>query len=247
MNLQFRLWNLQFRLWCKFAIITALPLFVAGCSSSMFEGHESSIENQIIGSTLGVVGITDPNAEKKRDIKYNARSELVVPPKTDTLPQPQEKLNNVADVNWPADPDQRRASMLLAASEKDKPLHKRSSQIDTARLQPEDQVVIINGVQQRQNIYKEKSREGYYDDRPVRGTQYSLEQTKWRPKEKKDPIQAELGTDGLPKRKYLTDPPKKLMSPSETADYNLPEEKEKKGGIMQGIDPERNIERGRAY
>jgi hypothetical protein len=192
-------------------------LSLSGCMSTSgygtFDGDDRPIEQQIFGNMFSVIGLQ--GGQDKPKPQYDARAPLVMPPSGDQLPAPQEARIQVNDPNWPVQQTNRKA---LKDNRKIDDHDNSSARLPLNELALEAEPVKGKVVP----LYEDPTRKGYYDESSVRLSRQQM-------KEQDDMAsllrkKQELGPDGLPLRKYLTDPPKHLRVPSNLEAYQDPEE-----------------------
>jgi hypothetical protein len=191
-------------------------LGLSGCMSTSgygtFDGDNRPLEQQILGNMFGVLGLQ--GGKQKPQHQFDARAPLVVPPDEKALPQPKEQKAIVNNPNWPVDQTTRKiAKDDRVIDDKDN---------SKARLSLKQLALQAEPVEaKRVALEDDPTRKGYYTDGG------SVRLTRQQMKEQDDLAsllkkKQELGPDGLPLRKYLTDPPKHLRVPSNMTAYQNP-------------------------
>ncbi len=94
-----------------FAAFSASVLALAGCGSTYGTGKTS--EQQLLEDVTGVLALGPRDKER---IEYKPRPELVKPPSTAVLPQPQDNIASASNPAWPESPEQRLARIRAEAT-----------------------------------------------------------------------------------------------------------------------------------
>lgn len=120
--------NFSFRLYGGAACLALAGIALGGCTSSPTYGTGKTAMEQLVDDLGQSVSLTGSD-EQKRDLKYNPRPSLVVPPRTQTaeLAKPQESLTDRSrNPQWAESPEEVRKRLVAEAdANKDNP-HYRS-------------------------------------------------------------------------------------------------------------------------
>ncbi len=186
--------------------------FVLGSGAAL----AGDLENKLIGSVLGIIGATPP----KDPIDYQARSPLVLPPSNE-LPPPNDGVAVGDAAAWPNDPDD--AARQARAAQAKKGVYETSEiSYKNERLSPEEmQAGRLAGA----------GLSGKPEDRASQIAHNERANAKLSPAEMRQQFiklnpEPELGPDGMPTRRYLTEPPSEYRVPAATAAYDVEAAKE---------------------
>lgn len=191
--------------------LVAVAGLLAGCNMTRTYGTGRSVEAQMLEETVSFGGIL--GRQKKAPIAYRPRAKLVMPPAGQTAnlktPQPKSQLG----ANWPRDPDEQRRAQL--AMEVATPVDERASR------------EVFKRDQRLSGAYRGQFRKAA-DGKAPTSTAEQLKNThlQMSPSQMKALHKAmkngkskenELGPDGEPRRRYLTEPPKGYRKAAATA------------------------------
>jgi hypothetical protein len=219
-----------YKIFAAMAVIAPLAACATTDSSVSTHDDKKSFEQRMIGSVLGAIGLKDPN-EDRQNFDYSQRAPLVMPPQREALPQPQDQSPETINAEWPTSPEERIARQQ--ANER------RADRFDSGGRERLTNEELQTGTLQaggRSQFQDELTRRGYYSDggsvRLSRAQEKQLEEKALSTRE--DVI---LGADGVPERKYLTQPPKHLNVPVASAPYEAPkrEKSTEKSGLQAEI------------
>lgn len=97
-----------------YAVFSASVLALAGCGGATY-GTGKTSEQQLLEDVTGVLAL---GPRDKETIEYKPRPELVRPPSTAVLPQPQDNIaSSATNPAWPESPEQRLARIRAEATE----------------------------------------------------------------------------------------------------------------------------------
>ena len=80
-------------------------VLLAGCMSSPTYGTGKTANQQLMEDVTGILAL---GPQDKPDIRYTPRGELVRPPTTTVLPEPQQEVASAENPAWPESPEERR-------------------------------------------------------------------------------------------------------------------------------------------
>lgn len=100
-----------------------LSALLAGCIASPTYGTGKSANAQLMDDVTGILAIGG-SKDKKSEIAYTPRPELVKPASLEVLPQPQENVAAAGNPAWPESPEERRARIRAdATANQDNPFY----------------------------------------------------------------------------------------------------------------------------
>lgn len=105
--------------------VACAAALLSGCVSSPTYGTDKTSSEQLLDDMTSIVSI-GPGSNRKPEVAYNPRPNLVRPKSLEVLPEPQQDIasNNPA---WPESPEQRRARIRAEATENQGNPHYRPS------------------------------------------------------------------------------------------------------------------------
>ncbi len=172
-------------------IALASLLGLAGCLGGNTYGTGVTQEAQLLSDVAGLV--TLGSRDKKEQINYSARPDLVRAPDGTVLPQPVDNVAS-ADGSFPVDPEERRAALLAGA--------------DTTA---EGSSLTVEGVERpaiaKPELIGDLDRDGGIDIRKQKVARERVLAARKRAR----------GATGSGARRYLTDPPIEYRTPAESA------------------------------
>lgn len=200
----------------KSLIGLSLVALLAGCSGNTY-GTGVSSEKQLLDDVSSIVTIG--SGDKKEQIRYDSRPKLIKPTHVAALPPPAESVK--ADSGYfPEDPEEKRARMLKQLEESGD-----LGSIDESQLPP-DILALRKEAQERARKRKVTSNKDGdcfvcdYEDRKDLDKKRLAAKT------------AEREQYGVPKRKWLTEPPDEYRTPAETAPVGeVGEEEDANAGV----------------
>ena len=87
-------------------------VLLAGCMSSPTYGTGKTANQQLMEDVTGILAL---GPQDKPDIRYTPRGELVRPPTTTVLPEPQQEVASAENPAWPESPEERRRRIRAEA------------------------------------------------------------------------------------------------------------------------------------
>lgn len=96
------------------AFVCAASIGMSGCMSSPTYGTGKPANQQLLEDVTGILTV---GPKKQERIDYKPRPELVKPPGTEALPEPQGNVVASANAVWPESPEEQRARLRAEATE----------------------------------------------------------------------------------------------------------------------------------
>ncbi|MET0941111.1 MAG: hypothetical protein ABWY13_07095 [Mesorhizobium sp.] len=183
------------------APLVASSLMLAGCIGSPTYGTDKSAAEQLTQDVTGILSIT-PN--KKPQIDYKPRPDLVRPASLGSLPPPQQKVAVTSNPAWPESPEQRRARVRAEAT---------ANQDNSAYDSP-----VISDVAVDPDTAFGRQEAGRDDDSGLSQSLTNPQFKNARAEYKKRRIETKQGSATT--RKYLSEPPLAYRQPASSAPTN---------------------------
>lgn len=178
------------------AAIAAMAVALAACQSNTY-GTGRSPGLQTVEDIVGIAALSN---EKREPIDYKPRPGIVAPPSTATLPAPGASGSTMVASNWPVDPDVQRAQLKADAAAREAaglPTPKfslpRSESTEPIRMRDPEAEAMSTPEQ------REAAKKMFADARGA----------------------VAVDENGMPVRRYLTDPPSEYRMPDPTAPVEI--------------------------
>ena len=184
---------------------------LAGCSGNTY-GTGVSSEQQLIDDVTGIVSFGRGGDKEKID--YSSRPDLVKPPVVAQLPPPAEKINS-SSAYFPEDPENKRKRLLEELEEAE------ANRVRTGELSPELQAMREESLARQKALGQTKvtSSGARNSDGDCFICDY-YERTN-ADKERLAKKTVERQQVGVPKRKWLSEPPDEYRTPAESAEAGV--------------------------
>ena len=184
------------------ASVAAFAVILAGCTNTYGTGRSPGLQ-----TVEDIVGIAALSNEKRDPIDYTPRPNIVAPPTTAALPPPVDPNTTALASNWPVDPDVQTAQFRADAAAREAaglPTPKFSLPQSTAtgpvRMRDPEAEAMSTPAQ------KEEAKRLFADARGA----------------------VAVDENGMPVRRYLTDPPSDYRMPDPSAPIEIIDEPKKK-------------------
>ena len=184
---------------------------LAGCSGNTY-GTGVSSEQQLLEDVTSMV--TLGRGQEKKKIDYSARPDLVKPPVVAQLPPPAEKIN-ASSAYFPEDPEIKRKRLLDELEEAE------ANRVRTGELSPELQAMREESLARQKALGQTKVNNtgGKNSDGDCFICEY-YERTN-ADKERLAKKTEQRQQIGVPKRKWLTEPPDEYRTPADSAEAGV--------------------------
>ncbi|MEP3048530.1 MAG: hypothetical protein ABJL55_14430 [Roseibium sp.] len=198
----------------KNSIVFVMLAGLVACQAA--DGTSQAPDTALVGSIMRGLGAVDPNAKQ---IEYKPRAPLAMPAEAGKLPEPETAAAGLDDADWPKQQESQELTELKAL------YAKRGQSADDA-LTPEQmrgfKITGVTGTANR-DLVAERRDEDVSDGEPLTKAEQEEE---WKRLQELKAQEANLQGDGLPARRYLTEPPSAYSTPS--PDAPMPDVTEKK-------------------
>jgi hypothetical protein len=205
------------------------PIFAALATVAVLSFASAPAQAQSFRELMEDIGLQKRKQEK---MDFSERAPLVVPPKLDSLPPPEEGGALAAvNPNWPADPD--------AIREDEEAKRNKASRVEQREYlrNPSGQIYEIRAKEREEGVHNDPDKTRAYDAELENG-RMTPEQLKAVKKQREAASPAPAQAYVEPERKRLTDPPPGYRAPSPAQPYGPPgEEKKKKSGLFSKLNP----------